>query len=118
TDFDDEAAISPAPCEEGVFYVTGCRCQPCAAFRRSASGDWSSFRRSEASADRAEVHSTDSGVSVNREFRELLRKTQVETSTSTAFHRLQRVPVAGSECVLYGFPRGRARPSGRKMSRR
>ncbi|MGM0535774.1 MAG: hypothetical protein ACQER5_06855, partial [Pseudomonadota bacterium] len=48
------------------------------------SGDWSSFRRSEASADRAEVHSTDSGVSVNREFRNVSKK----PSGNKHFYRL------------------------------
>ena len=44
------------------------------------------------------------------EYFEAIRKTLYRTVTSTTYHRLQRVPVAGSGCVLYGFPRGRARP--------
>ncbi|MDI5919565.1 hypothetical protein QLQ86_01995, partial [Halomonas sp. LR5S13] len=57
------------------------------------------------------AYSTEAGVSVKREFRETTRKTQTETTTSATHHRLQRVPVAGSGSVLYGFPRGQARPS-------
>ncbi|WP_220128134.1 hypothetical protein, partial [Billgrantia kenyensis] len=80
-----------APCEEGVFYSIGPRCQALFDARRSVSCIEGQPKPATASplSDllSSGAHSTESAAGVKREFCEANRKIQTTTTTYHSFHR-------------------------------
>ncbi|WP_217641102.1 hypothetical protein, partial [Halomonas saccharevitans] len=99
-----EAAVLPAPCEEGVFYMTGVSCQPVEAFRRSEAGDRNLISPERSECRSSGVHSTECGEFVKREFSKRLRKTQMETSTSTTITACNVCPLPAADAYFTDFP--------------
>jgi len=98
-------SLSPAPCEEGVFYRFAWRCQavPGSVWRsvlavaadRPTSSRWLRNRG---------AHSSESAVIVNRNVFEALPKTPSRTTTSTTFHRLKPCGSPAADAYFTVFP--------------